>query len=190
MGWPMPKKVTKPAKCVNPHCKATTIYAVGRCNACYKHHRKYGEDRPKVQCQKVLGRHQKGKPRWCKNCGSPEIVANLRCNACRLYFERNDGERPRHLWDVDAGCKTCSVPLATVDRKFGGYCEPCGKYAAKGKERPRHLWGIGEFGWCACGRPATAQHDGFGCCALHVPAPDERGRDLPKHKGRDHWGKI
>jgi hypothetical protein len=103
-------------------------------------------------------------PRWCVVCGNPELLALNRCNACYTFLRKNGKERPRHLWDIDATCKTCGFPLASAGREKkgcrsqrSGWCKPCSTYRITyGKSRPRHLWGIGPVGWCECGYPAVA----------------------------------
>lgn len=142
------------------NCKVKPIYANKRCYACWKYHKRTSKERPKKLWFKLLGRHEKNRPRWCKNCGSTKVVSNRRCNPCRIYLERHKRERPKHLRDSEHRCKNCSIPL--VSKARSGYCYPCRKYSYRGKERPRHLWGIGEFGWCECGKPATVQDKEFG----------------------------
>lgn len=152
------------------NCRRQPVYARERCNTCLRYFNSHGLERPARLYRKILGRHERDKPRWCRNCGDPSVYSNRRCNACRIYYERHKRERPKHLWDVDACCKTCGVPLATVTGAKAGYCDPCYHYDRQGKQRPRHLWGIGEFGWCACGRPATREYDDFGVCAVCAEA--------------------
>lgn len=150
------------------NCQRGAVYAKGRCYTCWRYRRRHGSERPEQLHGKILGRHHRVKPKGCKVCGDPLVVSNLRCNACRVWHERHGTNRPRYLWDKNATCATCGIPLATVDRTVKGYCDPCYHFVKRKKVRPRELWGMGEFGWCACGRPATVQRQGAGCCRLHA----------------------
>lgn len=155
---------TKPTHCVN--CGNERVHAKGRCRTCYRYNNDHGRDRVIIK-----------KPaKWCKNCGSTRVKARQRCACCHEYYIRRKKERPRHLWDKDAPCKTCGIPLSSQGvyrngrrRQVSGYCIACSIYAREmGKPRPRHLWGIGEHGWCECGRPATALVDGdIPVCNIH-----------------------
>ena len=149
--------------CIN--CGKFQIHAKGRCRTCYRYHNEHGIDR-------VI----KKKPAvWCKNCGHIPTKAHGRCACCHEYHAKYRKERPRYLWDKDAPCKTCGVPLSSQGtyngrrRQVKGRCIACDMYKRKmGCERPRHLWGIGEHGWCDCGRPATALIDGdIAVCNIH-----------------------
>jgi len=115
-------------------------------------------------------------PKWCKVCGHLKVYLKGRCVSCYYYHQRHGIERPRHLWDKEAKCKTCGIPLASLGvnpagrrRQQKGRCIPCVLYIRDhGVERPRRLWGIGEYGWCECGRPATALVDGdIPVCNIH-----------------------
>lgn len=145
------------------NCKKNEVYAKGRCHACSKYYNRTGNERPKKLWFKILGRHEKHRPRWCKNCGSPAVYSNRMCNACRIYLERHGRMRPKHLAsDHDQVCRNCTKPLGKITRT--GLCDRCRHYRNHnaGKERPQKLWGIGAFGWCACGEPATVKSDEFG----------------------------
>jgi hypothetical protein len=154
------------------NCNRSEVYAKNRCNACLRYYNLHGVERPAKLYTKILGRHQKNKPRWCKNCGSPELVANLRCGPCHNYHRRNKKERPRHLWDPEYTCKTCSVPLASVEHSRSGWCDPCYHFVKLGQERPRHLWGIGRYGWCECGFPAVSFVEDMPVCQRHSEKTD------------------
>lgn len=149
--------------CIN--CSVSRVYARDRCHACYRYYLRHGSDRPQAYFIRSWGRYE-CKPHWCKNCGSLRIIANYLCNACYVYYRRHHKNRPRHLWDVEAKCKTCGVSLTTIQYKRNGYCDPCYHYICKGQERSKELWGIGVYGWCDCGRPANYQKDGFNLCTI------------------------
>lgn len=160
-----------PRKCANPSCNKT-INSRRRCSPCQHYFAKHNAERPKEWCLRKTYRHAKVKPLTCKVCKDPNLEGNGRCCACNNYYKRHNGEaRPRWLWDKSFGCLTCGIPLASLHGKerSAGRCKPCHQYLWKtGKERPRHLWGIGEFGWCRCGRPATVQRSDVGYCRLCV----------------------
>ena len=154
---------TKPTHCEN--CGSDQVLAKNRCRTCYRYRNKHGVDRV---IKKPVG--------WCRNCGSLHVFCGGRCQSCYRYHYRTGKERPRHLWDRDGRCKTCAYPLSRhrhrsngARRCCKGYCAPCYQYMRdQGEPRPRHLWGIGDHGWCECGRPATALVDGnIPVCNVH-----------------------
>lgn len=171
------------------NCQANKVYARGRCYACWKYYNRTNKERPKKLWFKILGRHEKGRPKWCKNCGSPKVVANLRCEPCRTYLRRHGKERPKHLSsDYEQLCRICTKPLERITKT--GYCTQCRKYRNQsgGKERPRHLWGIGEFGWCECGNPATVQSVEFGgLCAICHGEESRTTRAFSRIERGERW---
>lgn len=165
-----PKERAKPRPCANPNCKRI-IPSCNYCNACQRYRRMYGTNRPQEMCQKRTYQYAKVKPTACKVCKAPNPQSRGRCAACDIYYRRHNGKpRPRYLWDKEAGCLTCGIPLASLPTggKRAGRCYACYQYhkIRGGKERPREYWGIGEHGWCKCGRPAGHLRDGKGVCSI------------------------
>ena len=135
-----------------------------RCAACYRYYREHRQERPLALWSRTLSVDRGSAPAWCEVCGDIRIDCGGKCNACYGYWIKHRRKRPRYWWDVDAVCKTCRIPLASVGRYrtgrprwIKGHCPACYRYKERtGKARPRHLWGIGEHGWCDCGFPAVA----------------------------------
>jgi len=151
------EKKKKPTTCAR--CGIDDVYCSGHCKKCYRHRFNRGTIRTYKYKNPEL-------PRWCKNCGSPGVNTEQRCEACAWFFKRHKRERPRHLWDETFCCKTCKLPLSTYKGwKIKGRCNPCYKYLKRtGRDRPREYWGIGVHGWCECGFPATHLIDKFPLC--------------------------
>jgi hypothetical protein len=141
------------------------------CMACHSYYHRTGKERPARMWNKNL---PPMRARWCKVCGSLSVEGRTgKCELCIKYFQRHRRDRPRYLWDVDATCINCGIPLSSQRKRKNGYrrggcglCYPCYQYQQKCRRaRPRYLWGIGEYGWCLCGCPAVTQHDGFNLCS-------------------------
>lgn len=153
-------------RCIN--CGRVTRQRKNRCGGCAKYYRVHGVERPPHLYSRVCQSDLAHAPLWCDVCGSTSIFRGRKCRACYDYQRKNKKRRPRYLWDDDAKCKTCGVPLSSQGthkggrrRQSGGRCLACYYYLyQQGCERPRRLWGIGEHGWCICGRPATSLVDG------------------------------
>lgn len=130
-----------------------------------------------VMTRKELQRRRQTTARsWCKICG--QFDRRLRCNmcgACYKFFRLHRKNRPRHLWDHEARCKNCNIPLTVLGkydsgakRQKKGYCDPCYNYHLRyGKARPKHLWLDGPHGFCECGYPAVALVEDIPVCARH-----------------------
>lgn len=126
---------------------------------------------------KELQRRRPLLPRkWCKICGEFDKRIRLgMCDACYKFFLVHRKKRPRHLWDEDATCKNCDIPLSALGkyssgqkRHKKGYCDPCYNYQLRHqKPRPKHLWGDGPHGWCECGYPAVALVEDIPVCVRH-----------------------
>lgn len=148
----------------------------------------YGYEQSKTGWEKFVAQHigipvitvdafygHTDRRQWCKNCGKMQNWRNGLCNACSRYWYRHHKQRPRHLWDEDACCKNCKVPLTAqgtfnsgARRQRKGYCIPCAEYRRRtGADRPRHLWGIGPAGWCECGWPAVTAVEDIPVCLRH-----------------------
>ena len=123
----------------------------------------------------IKERHRQIKRGWCSNCGSTDVMTTGMCPQCRRYWLKYGKKRPRHLWDTDAVCRNCKVPLHALGRfnngsrrQARGLCTPCNEYKQRtGQPRPKHLWGDGPHGWCECGYPAVALVEDIPVCARH-----------------------
>lgn len=137
----------------------------GRCAACHKYLRKYGRERPITAIHAAAERSKRAK--WCTVCGHPKTHCRERCAACYRYWMKSGfkRDRPRHMWDKDATCRTCGRPL-WVKPGSNGRCLACYKFFNRThRDRPRHLWGIGPVGWCECGEPAITIREKMTLCA-------------------------
>lgn len=159
--WHAPRPLLDSATCRNPHCdrpvgKWSAARGLGLCRRCLQYKYRTGNDwTPDVARPGVYGVRM-----ICADCRQ-RPVRNYHprplCVRCYNYWLRNGKRRPRSL-DAEA-CKICGRPRSDEPRTFvRGRCRLCYDYYYRtGRERPRHLWGVGEFGWCDCGQPATHQ---------------------------------
>jgi hypothetical protein len=66
--------------------------------------------------------HAHTHPQVCKNCGTKTTPfwrkdkhdGKPLCNACGLYFSKNDAPRPKSLWKAEEGCQ-----MDGVEGEFG-----------------------------------------------------------------------
>ena len=167
---------TKPTQKACKNCGRATKQRRNRCGGCEKYYRSHGVERPSHLYTRVCQGDLANAPLWCDVCGNTTIYRGRKCRACYEYQRINKKRRPRHLWDDEAKCKTCGVPLSSQGthkgnrrRQCSGHCLACYQYIHDhGHDRRRHLWGIGEHGWCECGRPATALADSdIPVCNIH-----------------------
>jgi hypothetical protein len=80
----------------------------------------------------------------CIRCGLEEASFGPRCNACRLYYQRNGLERPFALIERAQkrreNARWCSV-CGSPELHKAGRCQACYIYGRRyGKERPRYMW--------------------------------------------------
>lgn len=159
-----PKRTVKP--CCNPNCNKLAKRGI-RCDACFNHLKKYGVERSKEQCEKIYYRRTFLNKQGCKICGDKNVRGYMRCNVCLSYYNKYGKDRARHLWDKDATCLTCGIPLKALPskEKRKGWCRRCYTHLLRyGVERPREKWDIGLYGWCDCGIRADHQIQGKGVC--------------------------
>lgn len=165
------EKPTMPRLCLN--CGREAAKNKRRCHACHTYQFKRKVERPRHLWDRKTPIDYKNGPRRCEVCGNPELRHSRKCTACYVYWQKTRKRRPRHLWDEDMPCRCCGIPLSSIrpskkGRRYSykGYCSACYQYRRlhDGALRPRELWGIGEYGWCRCGSPATMKRDGIATC--------------------------
>lgn len=167
---------TKQKQAVCKNCGRKRVASGGRCASCHGYWVSHNHtERPAKLYDRKLPVDRVGEPAWCEVCGAPSIKSSGKCAACYAYWQENRKKRPRRLWDPDAPCKNCGIPLRTLGRRKSGflrrsgdYCAACVAYKRRtGKPRPRELWGIGPLGWCECGYPAVALVEDIPVCVRH-----------------------
>lgn len=146
-----------------------------RCATCYNYYSRTGKERPPELYGRKLPVDLTGTPQWCEVCGDTRLWRGNKCQACYAYWVKHRKKRPKRLWDDDATCRNCGIPLNAVGkqksgrrRQAKGYCLNCYTYKNRtGKERPKEFWGDGPHGFCECGYPAVALVQDIPVCARH-----------------------
>lgn len=80
---------TQARSCGNPHCGRRTVYARGRCQACYVFLCRNDRDPAPAEMRTRWQRLKR-----CQNCDRGQVYARRRCKRCYQFWWRTGRERP------------------------------------------------------------------------------------------------